>query len=54
MTFMLYLEEAVYMLLGSTVLHVGAGVLPHHVIDGVHDIRHFLERQRKEKGALDV
>lgn len=54
MTFMFYLEEAVYVLLGSTVPHVGVGVLPHHVIDGVHDICHFLEWQRGEKGVLAV
>ena len=38
-----YLEEVVNMVLGSIIPHVGVGVLPHHVIDGVHDSCHLLD-----------
>lgn len=34
------------MLPGSAVPHVGVRVLPHHVVDGAHDVRHLLARQR--------
>lgn len=34
------------MLPGSAVPHVGVRVLPHHVVDGAHDVCHLLERQR--------
>lgn len=51
MILMFYLEEAVNMLPGSIILHVGVGVFPHHVIDGVHDIRHLLDRQKGGKEA---
>lgn len=48
---MFYLEEAVNMLPGSTILHIGVGVLPHHVIDGVHDVSHLLDRPKGGKEA---
>lgn len=41
-----YLEEIVNMLVGSIIPHAGVGVLPHHVIDGVHDVCHLLDRER--------
>ncbi len=44
-----YLEEVVNVILGSAILHTGVGVLPHHVIDGVHDICHLLDRQKGGK-----
>lgn len=44
-----YLEEAVDVLPGRAVLHAGVGVLPHHVVDGVHDVRHLLGRPKREK-----
>lgn len=43
-----YLEEAVDVLPGRAVLHAGVGVLPHHVIDGVHDVHHLLGREREK------
>lgn len=46
---MFYLEELVNMLLGSIIVHAGVGILPHHVIDGVHDICHFLDGQKERK-----
>ena len=42
----LYLEETVNMILGSTVLHAGVGILPHHVIDRVHDVCHLLDKKQ--------
>lgn len=44
-----YLEEVVNMVLGSIIPHVGVGVLPHHVIDGVHDSCHLLDREGGEE-----
>lgn len=41
------------MLPGSTVLHVGVGVLPHHVIDGAHDVSHLLDTTKGRKGSRD-
>lgn len=41
------------MLPGSAVLHVGVGVLPHHVIDGAHDVSHLLDTTKGRKGSRD-
>ncbi len=49
-----YLEEAVNMLLGGAVPHVRVRVLSHHVIDGVHDICHLLDKQRGDKKSNDT
>lgn len=54
-----YLEEIVDVIIGSAVLHVGVGKLPHHVVDGVHDVCHLLVkkegreelRKKKPQGA---
>lgn len=37
------LEEALNVFSWSIVLHSGVCVLPHHVIDGPHDVHHLLE-----------
>lgn len=42
-----HLEEAVNMILGSAVLHAGVGVFAHHVVDGVHNVCHLLQQDRK-------
>ena len=44
-----YLEEVVNVLIGSVIPHAGVGVLPHHVIDGVHDVCHLLDRERRRE-----
>lgn len=51
-----YLEEVVNMVLGSIIPHVGVGVLPHHVIDGVHDSSHLLDRKggRRNMGNSNI
>lgn len=43
------LEEALHMFSGGIVLHSGVCVLPHHVIDGRHDVQHLLQSE-VEKG----
>lgn len=37
------LEEALNVFSWSIILHSGVCVLPHHVIDGPHDVHHLLE-----------
>lgn len=41
----LNLEEALHVFPRSVVLHCGIRVLPHHVIDGCHDVQHLLKSQ---------
>ena len=41
----LNLEEAFHMVSGGIVLHSGVCVLPHHVIDGRHDVQHLLQSE---------
>lgn len=36
----------------SIVLHCGIRVLPHHVIDGLHDVQHLLEEDEWRKISL--
>lgn len=51
---MIYLEEVVNMVPGSTILNVGVRILPHHVIDGVHNVCHLLDGQRGEKETSET
>ena len=47
------LEEAFYMFSRGIVLHSGVCILPHHVIDGFHDVQHLLQRKgQSEKIVL--
>lgn len=39
----LNLEEALHMFSWCVVLHCRICVFPHHVIDGLHDVQHFLK-----------
>lgn len=41
-----YLEKVVNMLPRGVVLYAGVRTLPHHVIDGAHDVCHLLEGKR--------
>lgn len=47
-----HLEEAVDMLPGSAVPPVRAAGRPHHVIYGVHDVRHLLHTHKGDEGRL--
>lgn len=42
-----HLKESVHVLLGDISLQGGVGVLAHHVIDGSHDLGHFLATKRE-------
>lgn len=49
------LEEALHVFSRSVVLHCGICVLPHHVIDGFHDVQHLLESEGQlEKNTDDI
>ena len=39
------LEEALHMISWGIILHSGVCVLPHHVIDGRHDVQHLLQSE---------
>lgn len=42
-----HLKESVHVLPGDISLQRGVGVLAHHVIDGSHDLGHFLATNRE-------
>ena len=42
------LEKALHMFSWSIVLHSGVRVLPHHVIDGLHDVQHLLKSEEQQ------
>ena len=46
------LEEALNVFSWSIVLHSGVCVLPHHVIDGPHDVHHLLECDGQNGGNV--
>lgn len=37
-----HLEEELHVLGGCAVPQGGVGAAPHHVVDGLHDLQHFL------------
>lgn len=39
------LEEGFHMISGGIILHRGVSVLPHHVVDRLHDVQHLLQKQ---------
>lgn len=41
-----HLKEAVDVFLRCAVLYTGVGILPHHVIDRVHDVGHLLDTKQ--------
>lgn len=46
------LEEALYMFSWRFVLHCRICVLPHHVIDGSHDVKHLLQSEGQKTKKL--
>ena len=43
-----HLEEGVYVLLRDVPLQGGVSVLPHHVVDGLHDVQHLLQKEQRK------
>lgn len=46
------LKEALHVFSRNVVLHRGVCVLPHHVIDGLHDVKHLLEREGQKRDNI--
>lgn len=46
------LKEAFHMFSGGIILHSGVCVLPHHVIDGCHNVQHLLQSGGRKEVLL--